>query len=89
METLHPAETSHAYRVFYFHRTKSFHANGGQTLMARLLPSALKSPARRSSVDALNVSLLRKMVVRQMWRGSILRRSTVEMATRCHFDSDG
>jgi hypothetical protein len=29
VETLHPAETSHVWRVFYFHRTKSFHDVGG------------------------------------------------------------
>jgi hypothetical protein len=28
VETLHPVETSHVWCVFYFRRTKSFHANG-------------------------------------------------------------
>ena len=28
VETPHPAETLHAYIVFYFHGTKTFHANG-------------------------------------------------------------
>jgi hypothetical protein len=28
VETLHPAETFHAYDVFYFHRMQGFHANG-------------------------------------------------------------
>jgi hypothetical protein len=48
-----------------------------------------KLPVSRSSVDALNVTLFGKMVVRQMRRGSTLRRSIVEMATRCHFDGNG
>ena len=28
VETLHSVETSHVWCVFYFHRMKSFHANG-------------------------------------------------------------
>jgi hypothetical protein len=36
-----------AYSVFYFHRTKSFHANGGQAPMTGLLPGMRSSRAPR------------------------------------------
>jgi len=38
METPHLVETFHAYSVFYFHRTKSFHVNGGPARTAGPLP---------------------------------------------------
>ena len=47
VETLHPVEILHAYSVFYFRRMQSFHANGGQAPMARLLSGAWSSTAPR------------------------------------------
>jgi hypothetical protein len=92
VETPHPVETLHAYSMFYFHQTNSFHANGGPVpatagpadaeVLRKAIAGALKTGKRlRTGTEVRPVSLLRAGGERSLAREVALWRPEAADAT--------